>query len=114
MQFRKHRIRINFNEEPTFQRLKRTLVHYRLRIPNRLYQLADGDLDSLPSSILGYQLNGSEHQQQSRSPGDGAASSTLSRAPCRAAPEFTSRTCRAIVQPRRVAYFRIARFGLYA
>jgi hypothetical protein len=33
-----------------------------------------------------------------------AASSSFSRASRRAAPEFTSRTCRAIAQPRRVAY----------
>ena len=37
------------------------------------------------------------------------ASRSLSRASRRAAPEFTSRTCRAIVQPRRSAYSRIAR-----
>ncbi len=39
-----------------------------------------------------------------------AASSSLSRASRRAAPEFTPRTYMAIVQPRRAAYSRMARF----
>jgi hypothetical protein len=39
-----------------------------------------------------------------------AASNSFSRASRLAAPEFTSRTCQAIVQPRRAAYSRIARF----
>jgi len=39
-----------------------------------------------------------------------AAYSSFSRASRRAAPGFTSRTCMAIVQPRRVAYSRMARF----
>src|SRR5215831_1017538 len=39
-----------------------------------------------------------------------AASISFSRASLRAAPELTSRTCKAIVQPRRAAYSRMARF----
>ena len=39
-----------------------------------------------------------------------AASRSFSRASRRVAPEFTSRTCKATVQPRRTAYSRIARF----
>ncbi|HTS26507.1 MAG TPA: hypothetical protein VMH81_11580 [Bryobacteraceae bacterium] len=39
-----------------------------------------------------------------------AASISFSRASRRAAPEFTSRTCMAMVPPRRAAYSRIARF----
>ena len=38
-----------------------------------------------------------------------AASSSFSRASRFAAPEFTSRTCMAMVQPRRAVYSRIAR-----
>jgi hypothetical protein len=45
------------------------------------------------------------HQSRGRC----AASSSFSRASRFAAPEFTSRTCTAILQPRRVAYSRIAR-----